>query len=173
MALKRVVLAVLALALIGAAALLVLAARFDPEALGQAVLRKLNATGATEVEARRFSLNPLTGLRIDDATARGELSAGRFTASLESLRLEHEPWSLLRGELVVRELVLRAPVVTLVSTPRAPASVGGRPEAQRTLPSPAGEPGPTRRIRFAISRIEASGCQLFSRAEGGMPPASA
>ncbi len=171
MALKRVVLAVLALALIGAAALLVLAARFDPEALGQAVLRKLNATGATEVEARRFSLNPLTGLRIDDATARGELSAGRFTASLESLRLEHEPWSLLRGELVVRELVLRAPVVTLVSTPRAPA--GGRPEAQRTLPPPAGEPGPTRRIRFAISRIEASGCQLFSRAEGGMPPASA
>lgn len=173
--LKKLLIAGALITIVLVGVLLYLATRFDAETLGRLVLARVNRSGAVEIQAARFSLRPFKGLQLEDAVASGELSSGRFTATVDSIELEHDIWSLFGGELVVRKIILERPRVELISgaasgssgpsDPRdSNASTGGAPSAEAEGSSPA------RGLRLSIEKIHASDCDLLSRTEGVETP---
>ncbi len=99
--------------------------RFDPETLGAAVIHRVNQNEGVDITAESFSLSPLKGLELQSAQATLVQDAGTLNLELERLLLEHEFWPLLQGHFVVRQIVLEAPQIELVSAPAEAETVDG------------------------------------------------
>jgi uncharacterized protein involved in outer membrane biogenesis len=156
--------------LVAVLAALLLLRKLDPESLGQEVIRRVNATEGTHLQAQRFSLNLLKGLELEQARATSELPAGPLEVSLERMRLEHRLAPLLKGQLVVDKLLLQRPQIELLTRAK-PEAVPATP-----APGPSEEPEPAAAdaeghgLTVAVSEIRIREGSLEVRTEGSDAP---
>jgi hypothetical protein len=141
--------------LMGAAVAVLLLVEWDAPELGNRVLRRVGEQGGLTLEAQGFRLNLLRGLELQRAQARGELPAGALTAEADRLVLRHRLGPLLRGEVVIDEVVLTAPRLELLggegAAPGSPGTTG--PAAAGEGPGPEADTGTGRAVtvhRFEI-----------------------
>jgi hypothetical protein len=127
MAAKRKILAYAAAGLVALAALAVFALTrdYDSPELGRALLRQVSSRGDLELEAEGFRLSPLHGLRLQNVRVASKIEGGRLEATAERLVLEHRLGPLLRGQILVEQIVLERPEVELVSYDTAASGEGG------------------------------------------------
>ena len=158
---------VVVLLIVAVVALLI---KLDPEALGEEVLRRVNATEGTQLEAQRFSLHVLKGLELEQAHATTELAAGPLEVGLERLLLEHRLAPLLKGQVVVDKVLLEKPQIEWITR--------AEPEAEAAEPVP--EPAPKtseqsgeaekRGLTVAVSEIRIREGSLTVRTMGSQDP---
>lgn len=112
---KKLLLGLLLVAGIALALVAFLVSRLDSEALGARLIQQINQQSGIQLEAESFSLHPLRGLELTDARATGRLESGEIQAEVALVRMHHRVVPLLRGELVIHEVLLREPQIELLA----------------------------------------------------------
>jgi len=82
----------------------------DSPRLGRALLGRIGRRLGGRLEARKFRLHLLKGLRLEDV--RFEASDGRLTVTAGELVVHHQPEALLSGRVEVKRLEIRDGVVS-------------------------------------------------------------
>lgn len=118
---KKILVALAALAAFALALVILLVLRLDPEVLGARLIEQVNRQSGIRLEAEEFSLHPLRGLELIDASASGRLESGEVMATVARMRMKHQILPLLRGELVIEEVLLQKPTIELIA--RSPAEM--------------------------------------------------
>ena len=122
--------------------------RFDPEALGAAVINRLNKNEGIDITAESFALSPLKGLELQSAQITLVQEAGTVNLELDRLLLEHELRPLLQGRFEVHQIVLEAPQIEVVSAPvtsegesaqATSGGGGGKGDSEAPTPEPVEE----------------------------------
>lgn len=174
---------VMVLLLVAAAAVAV-TMDWDSPALGQALLDQAAAAGGLELEAEGFRLNLLKGLQLEKVRVRSPMDGGSLSATADKLVLKHQVGPLLRGEVLVDEIVLLRPELELVSsesgdsgapasgsTGSAPSAGGGSEadtatEVQATAGGPQGAEEEGSGLKLRIRRFAIVDGTLVTRVEG-------
>lgn len=89
----------------------------DPEELGQKILEKVNQEAGVEVAAESFEVRPLKGVTLLNGSLQGELESGMVSGSLERMVFDYRLLPLLKGEVVVHQILLEGPNLEVVSQP--------------------------------------------------------
>ena len=87
----------------------------DPEELGQKFIQAINEKGGIQVQAESFQISPLKGLIIENAHAEGELATGSMTAELGRVVVDYQLLPILKGEIIVDQIVIERPRLVVVS----------------------------------------------------------
>lgn len=111
---KRLLIGVAAAASITLIVVAFLVWRLDPEALGARVIDQINRQSGIELETEKVTLHPMRGLEMTNARLSGRLDSGQVHAQVALLRMKHRVLPLLKGELVVDEVLLLQPRIELV-----------------------------------------------------------
>ena len=117
----------------------------DPEELGQRVLGMVNDKTGITLTAESFEVKPLKGLRLENGNLEGDLEAGSVTGSLDRMAFDYELLPILRGEIVVHQILVEGPTLEVVSRPAEapPATAEPTPEvAESVEATPAEETAP-------------------------------
>lgn len=121
----------------------------DPEELGQKVLRMVNEKTGVSLTAETFAVEPLKGLRLENGHLEGELDAGSVSGDLDRMAFDYELLPILKGEVVVHQILFEGPDLKVVSRPveeRQPEirMESETAELEEELPAdvPAEEPAP-------------------------------
>ena len=122
-----VALGLLALLVVGGAVWAVTS--LDAEALGREALEHLNRREGVDLRAESFHLGLFDGLEMRNAEGSLRFSDATMDVALGSLTLEPELLPLLRRRLVIREAVLDAPELRLISD--RPGAAGPKRESRR------------------------------------------
>jgi hypothetical protein len=85
--------------------------------LGRALLDRVGARTGLRVEADRFRLNLVRGVRLEGVRVTSESPGGRLTARAAHLVAEHRLPALLRGRVEVDRILIHEPSVELVTPP--------------------------------------------------------
>ena len=140
--------AALGFVLLVAIGLVVATMDHDSPALGRALLDQAAAAGGIELEAEGFHLNLLKGLQLENVVVRSPMEGGSLSATAEKLVLRHRLGAVLRGEILVEDIVLVRPNLELVSSdssgPATPATGGATaaaPPGAGETPVPGAESG--------------------------------
>lgn len=166
---RRVLAAVAVLLVLLMAATVALILSFDGELLGREVLRRGNEIEGVTVSAQNARLALFSGLELGGASATVELESGRLVLQVDRVTLRHDFWSLLRGRIVIEEIVLERPQLEL--RPAVEAAEIDRRNRRRPAGRGGGEP-PARSseaegedIAIAITswRIENGSLRSFGR----------
>ena len=112
---KKLLLGLLVVGGIGLALVVFLVSRLDPEALGERLIVQINQQSGIQLEAAGSSLHPLRGLELTDVRGTGRLESGEIQAKVALLRARHQLLPLLRGELVIDEILLQKPTIELLA----------------------------------------------------------
>lgn len=117
----------------------------DPEELGQKVLRMVNEKTGVSLTAETFAVEPLKGLQLENGHLEGELDAGSITGNLDRMAFDYELLPILKGEVVVHQILFEGPDLEVVSRPveAQEPEVAVEPEAAEPAEEvPADVPGP-------------------------------
>ena len=122
------------------------------------------------IAARDVRLALLSGLELTGATASVEFESSRLELELDRLTLKHDLWSLLRGRVLINEVVLEKPRLEL--RPASSTAAGDRSvdrrfagRGDRAPPAQPFEPaGEEVAIAITSWRIENGSLRIFQRA---------
>jgi hypothetical protein len=161
---KRLVkIAVIALGVLIALGAVALTLDYDSPELGQALLRRASSSDL-EITAEGFQLNLLRGLKLEDVEVRSLFPGGSLNATADTVVLEHRFWPLLRGEVLVDQIVLEKPTVEMVS---AAVPEHTTPPPSRTAADGAeSATGAGSDLKLEIRRFAIVDGTLISRVEG-------
>lgn len=120
--------------------------RLDSEALGASAIEQIRLQSGIDLQAERSTLHPLRGLQLENVTAVADAPVGRVHATIDQLSIEHRLLPLLWGEVVMNEVQLERPMVTLVSKPakRRRVDKSGRQRRERAAERGGGVPAETK-----------------------------
>jgi hypothetical protein len=139
---------------------------YDSPELGKALLRQASSSDL-EITAEGFHLNLLRGLKLEDVKVKSLMPGGSLNATADTVILEHQFWPLLRGEVLVDQIVLQKPTVEMVSTAvrEEPATAaGGSAEEGAGTAADGASAGSDLELR--IRRFAIVDGTLISRVEG-------
>ncbi len=166
---KKIVLIVgiglIALVAVGAVALTM---SYDSPELGKALLRQASSSDL-EITAEGFQLSPLRGLKLEDVKVRSLIPGGSMNADADTVVLEHQFWPLLRGEILVEQIVLEKPTVEMISEAvpaESPQPAPGEPTAGEGTGATAEEAAEGSDLNLEIRRFAIVDGTLISRVEG-------
>jgi hypothetical protein len=114
---RKILFALLGLLVLIVLLFLIAVARLDSEAISAKALRQIHRKTGIELQAAKMALHPLKGLALDGVTAKATAPAGTVNATVEYLRIRHRLLPLLWGQVVMDEVLLRRPVIELISKP--------------------------------------------------------
>lgn len=146
----------------------------DGEVLGRETLRRVNRIEGVELEAQDVRLHLFSGLELGNVSATVTFGTGRLTMELESLLLEHDLWSLLRGTLEITGIKIVEPrlsllwEVTRVAVGRSSATSSRRSKAADRTPAIEEESvaGGDSRLIVEVSTIRIVDGYLLVRTDG-------
>jgi hypothetical protein len=149
----------------------------DPEELGQRVLGLINANTGVEVTAERFEVRPLKGIELEGGRLQGELESGTVSGSLDRMALDYELLPILKGEVVVHQILVEKPDLSVVSKPapetKEPAAepaegeeAPAEPAPEPSLEEPSSDEGSRGVSKVSISEIRVTDGKLSVTSEG-------
>jgi hypothetical protein len=155
------------LTLLAMAVAVLLLVDFDSPRLGQALLAQVSREAGVRIEAGRFRLNLLKGLRMEEIRFETAGPSGRLTATAAELDFEHRLLPLLRGKIEIDRAALYQPRLELV-TPAETAPAAAARTTPATAGAPAGTPTTERGsdLDLQIDRISIQNGALATRTEG-------
>jgi len=173
--LLRVLGVVAALAVI---AVVFIVSKLDPQALGAEIMRRVNESGAAELQAERFDLSVRNGLYLQSATIGAPLPSGRLDASVDEMRLVHSLPPLLQGQVVIRAIELDHPSITLTTSDAAASGSESTETAPAEEPAstPDAEPSATdgeaagKKLELSIERLSIKDGAFVAQTEGASAP---
>lgn len=144
----------------------------DADELGQKILVMVNNNSGVELNAERFEVKPLQGVNLENGTFQGQLESGNVSGRLDRMVFDYELLPILRGEVVVHQILVEGPALTVISQPAASEkSTDPRPSSEvepavAEVPSTpdADEPGFVSSV--SISQIRVTEGQLSVTTEG-------
>lgn len=104
----------------------------DPEELGQKVLGRVNEKTGLTLSAETFEVRPLKGLRLENGHLEGNLDAGSVSGDLSRMAFDYELLPILKGEVVVHQILVEGPDLEVVSRPAEVAPPAPAPEPEVT-----------------------------------------
>jgi hypothetical protein len=162
---RLLVAAAIALLVVSAGAIVLSLITWDSPRLGAAVLTRVGAMAGIELSAQDFRLNLLRGLELRGVRVRCPLEAGHLEATTDRLLLEHRLLPLLSGKVVVDQLVLERPEISLVSnSTTASATTSSPPETTAASATP-GESQAATGLQVELTRISMTDATLVVRDE--------
>lgn len=135
-------LSLVAVVALAAVAVIALTRDYDSPELGRAILERAGRTAGLEVRSQGFHLDLLRGLELEGVEITSRLapedgtSGSRFEARADRLVFEHRLVPLLRGEVVVEQIVLERPSVELVTEAEAAKPPAESRKPAETPPAP-------------------------------------
>lgn len=134
---KPLLIAAAILVLVLTLGVLALNYEYDSPQLGRVLLDRVGRSGDVALQAEGFRLSPLRGFTLTSVTATTQLPAGPLHFTADRVVLKHQLGPLLRGEVLVEEIVLERPQVELrgrTSDLSGPAT--SKPSPRAAVPSP-------------------------------------
>ena len=107
----------------------------DPEELGQKILTMINEKTGVEMTAEKFEVRPLQGVDMENGRFQGDLDSGTASGTVDRMILDYKLLPLLKGEVVVHQILIESPDLEMVSRP---VEEGSQPEMPED-PEPAEE----------------------------------
>ncbi len=140
---------------------------FDSPELGKIVLKRASDAAGIQLSAKRFRLQLIKGLVLEDVEANGNYSGGNFYGNAKQLLLEHDLFSLLRGKIRIHTLVLQSPEIRLIPVQESrekkdrslKVRIGTRKESQQAS---AQERDAEKKIDLQISKLNIKNGTLIS-----------
>lgn len=140
---------------------------YDSPELGKALLRRASSSDL-EITAEGFQLNLLRGLKLEDVQVHSRMPGGSLDATADTVILEHRLGPLLRGEILIEQIVLEKPTVEMVSAAAAEESQAPATEVEAADPATEDTADETAGsdLKLEIRRFAIVDGTLISRVEG-------
>ena len=123
------------------------------------VAREASAVVGARVQLDSLNVSLLRGIRLGGVRVQNPPGWNGNLLSAETARLSYSPWSLLRGRIVVDELTVRKPVVTLQSDARGVFNYQ-RLSAQTSARTAAPAPASAGLLSLVVSKLSVEGARL-------------
>ncbi len=123
------------------------------------VAREASAVVGARVQLDSLNVSLLRGIRLGGVRVQNPPGWNGNLLSAETARLSYSPWSLLRGRIVVDELTVRKPVVTLQSDARGVFNYQ-RLSAQTSARAAAPAPASAGLLSLVVSKLSVEGARL-------------
>ncbi len=172
---RNIVLGVLIVGLLAAGVVGYLVMTLDPEVLGQRLIQQINQRGGLQIQAESFEINPFQGLFIENAHVEGTLASGDVKSDIARVVVDYQFLPILKGEVVVDQIVVEQPELVVVSSPskRRSGAAGGKRQSKESGDPTAAETvapkEPSSQPTVSISEFRIENASIISRIEGPTP----